>query len=184
MLPPPMLRARRRPAAILALLALAGTLASCGGTEHGLEVAEGEPVELGELTYNVQLTRFLNPNDIEDAEYLVGQPPAGPGNSYLGVFLRIANESDEEHPSAEHYELTDIRGDRYEPVETDSPFALSIGTTARPDGQLPPVNSTAATGPAAGALLLFRVDDAVIDRRPVRLEIATEDGTAEIELDI
>jgi hypothetical protein len=33
-------------------------------------------------------------------------------------------------------------------------------------------------------LLLFRVDDTMIDRRPVKLEIPTEEGTAEVELDI
>ena len=45
------------------------------------EVVEGEPLELGELDYNVQITRFLNPDDAEDAEYLVGQPPRRPGTS-------------------------------------------------------------------------------------------------------
>jgi hypothetical protein len=175
--------ARSRLAAALAILTLAGVLAGCGG-EEGLEVMEGVPVELEELSYNVELARFLNPNDIEDAEYLVGQPPTGRGVSFFGVFLRIANETEQALPSADRYVITDIRGGRYEPIESESPFALDIGATVPPENELPLPGSSAAAGPATGALLLFRVDDTVIDRRPVKLEIPTEEATAEVELDI
>ncbi len=50
-------------------------LSACGEEEES-EVVEGEPIEVAGLEYNVQITRFLNPDDTEDAEYLVGQPPA------------------------------------------------------------------------------------------------------------
>lgn len=183
MLPPAMHAARRPLAALLAVLALTGGLAACG-TEEGLEVHEGEPVEIGELAYNVQLTRFLNPNDVEDADYLAGQPPARPGTNYLGVFLRITNEAGHELRSAPGYAITDIRGERYEPLGSESAFALSIGAPVRAEGQLPPPGSPAASGPAAGALLIFLVDDTVIDRRPVKLEILAAEDTAEVELDI
>ncbi len=98
MLPPAM----RPRAALLALLvlaavALAGVAAGCG-EEQTSEVAEGEPLELAGLDYAVQITRFLNPDDTEDSGYMVGQPPAKPGTSYLGVFLTIANPSDEARP--------------------------------------------------------------------------------------
>lgn len=42
---------------------------------------EGEPVALGSLEYNVLFTRPLNIDDVEDSQYLVGQPdpiPAPP----------------------------------------------------------------------------------------------------------
>jgi hypothetical protein len=175
--------ARSRLAAALAILTLAGGLTGCGA-EEGLEVIEGEAVELAELHYNVELARFLNPNDVEDAEYLVGQPPTDRGVSFLGVFLRITNETEHELPSADRYVITDIRGDQYEPVESESPFALDIGATVPPESQLPLPGSSAAAGPATGAMLLFRVDDTVIDRRPVKLEIPTAEDTAEVELDI
>lgn len=184
MLPPAMNGPRRPLAALLAVLALTGGLAACGGTEEGLEVHEGEPVEIGELGYNVQLTRFLNPNDVEDAEYLAGQPPARPGTNYLGVFLRITNETDRELRSAPGYAITDIRGERYEPVDSESAFALNTGAPVQAAGQLPPSGSPAASGPAAGALLIFLVDDTVIDRRPVKLEILAAEDTGEVELDI
>jgi hypothetical protein len=172
-----------RLAAVVVALALAATLAACG-PEHGLEVVEGEPVEVGDLTYTVEMTRFLNPYDVEDAEYLAGLPPPRQDTSYLAVFLRITNESDRDVPSAERYAITDIRDDRYEPVDSESGFALEIGAPVPAEGQLPPPESLAAAGPAAGALLVFLVDDAVIERRPIRLEIPMPVETGEVELDI
>ena len=59
---------------MLAGLALSSAVAGCG-EEELTEVVEGEPIELAGLDYNVQITRFLNPDDAEDAQYLVGQPP-------------------------------------------------------------------------------------------------------------
>lgn len=169
----------------LALLALAGVASGCGEEDEGEhEVVEGEPLELGELQYNVQLTRFLNSDDIEDAEYLVDQPSPPPDTSFLGVFMTILNEGDEELGSATDYVVSDIRGESFEPVASESPYALEIGEFVPPDGELPSPDSTAANGPAAGALLLFLVDDAVIDSRPVSLEIESDEGAGEVELDI
>ena len=45
-------------------------LSACGYSSDSKEVVEGEPVKLGELQYNVIFSRFLNPNDTEDAAYL------------------------------------------------------------------------------------------------------------------
>ena len=71
---------RRRHLAALALAVLAlGACAAALRRGGESEVAEGEPIEVAGLGYNVQITRFLNPDDTEDAEYLVGQPPPSPG---------------------------------------------------------------------------------------------------------
>ena len=51
------------------------------------------------MSTTVQITRFLNPDDAEDAEYLVGQPPPPPGKVYLGVFMVVTNETDDARPS-------------------------------------------------------------------------------------
>ena len=116
-------------------------------------MVEGEPLELGELGYNVQLTRFLNPDDVEDSEYLVGLPEPDPGTSYLGVFLVIKNEAEEPLPSANEYVVHDTLDNEYEPLESESPFALEIGATVEPESQLPVPESTPATGPNQAALL-------------------------------
>jgi hypothetical protein len=182
MLPAPV----RRPfATALCLLLAVPILGAAGcGEEEELEVVEGEPVELGELAYNVQLTRFLNPDDNEDAEYLVGQAPSEPGHGYLGVFMVIDNESEEVQSSASGYTIVDTTEEEFTPLRSESPYALTEGEQVPADGQLPLPDTTAATGPVQGALLIFRVPDSVAENRPLELEIAGDGETGKVELDI
>jgi hypothetical protein len=167
----------------VALALLAGVLSACG-EEAESEVVEGEPIELGDLEYNVQITRFLNPDDTEDSEYLLGQPPPSPGTEYLGVFMVIENETEEAIASASDYIVIDTLDAEYEPVESESPYALDVGADVPAEGQLPLPGTTAATGPNQGSLLIFEVDDGVSENRPLELEIVAPDGTGKVILDI
>lgn len=180
--------AMRRRVVVIALcmltaLALAGALSACGD-EETTEVAEGEPIEIAGLDYNVQITRFLNPDDAEDAEYLVGQPPAPPGMSYLGVFMVIENDTDGVRPSATGFTVVDTLQDEFEIVDSESPYALDVGADVPAEGQIPLPNTTAQTGPNQGSLLIFPVSDDVGDNRPLTLEISTFAGSADVILDI
>jgi hypothetical protein len=184
MLPAAMRRASIH-ALALGLLVAGLVLASCGGPEPGgTEGNEGEPIVLDDVAYNVGITRFLNPDDAEDAEYLVGQPPARSGTYYLGVFITLDNQSDEPKPTARDYTVIDTLDNKYRPLASDSPYALPIGTDVEGDGQIPILDSTPATGPNQGSLLIFQVNDDVSDNRPLRLEIGTGTDTGEITLDI
>ena len=175
---------RRLAAATLVLvLAFPLALAACG-EEETHEVVEGEPLELGELSYNVQLTRFLNPDDTEDSEYLVGQPEPEPGTDYLGLFMVIENHDDEAHESATEYTVHDTQDNRYPPLETTSPYALEIGATVPAEGQLPLPDSTAETGPNQGSLVIFRVDESASENRPLKLLIGGEEASGEVILDL
>jgi hypothetical protein len=176
-------------AGLLAALALTVPLAACGEEEaEGEEVAEaveGEPLHLGELIYNVSITRFLNPNIVEDEAYLEGAPTEPVGQSYLGVFIQIKNETDEPHPSADEYAIVDGSHRVYEPFDFETPYSLEVGADVPADGVLPLPDTTAAAGPTQGALILFLVDDDVSEERPLELEIVDEDGhEGLIELDI
>ena len=177
----------RRIAAILLCLStaagLAGALSACGA-EAESEAAEGEPVEVAGLAYNVALTRFLNPDDNEDAEYLVGMQAPAPGKSYLGVFLTIANDTDQSLPSATGYTVIDTTGKEYEALDSEGPFALQLGAEVPASGELPLPDSTAASGPNQASLLIFLVDDSVSDNRPLRLEIHGSGEDGEVTLDI
>jgi hypothetical protein len=184
MLPAAMRRATTY-ALVVSLLAIAVAVASCGGEEPGgTEASEGEAIVLDDVAYNVGLTRFLNPDDVEDHEYLVGQPPAPRGTYYLGVFLTLENQSDDPKPTARNYTVVDTLDTRYRPLASDSPFALPIGVAVEGDGQLPILDSTAQTGPNQGSLLIFQVSDDVSDNRPLRLEIDSAGESGEITLDI
>jgi hypothetical protein len=173
---------------LLAVLALAVPIAGCGDENDEAEtpaVVEGEPLELGGLIYNVSITRFLNPNITEDMAYLEGSEEEPQGMSYLGVFLQIKNEGEEEIPSAANYSVLDGAHRVFEPVELETEFTLETGASVPPDGIIPKSDTVAASGPTQGALILFLVDDDVSEERPLELEIKSAvGGTGIIELDI
>lgn len=167
----------------LSLILAAAGVAACGHEEE-LDVKEGEPVELGELLYSVQITRFLNPDTAEDANYLEGLEPPPPGSQYLGVFIRIENEGSEPEAIADHLTVTDIRGDEFEAIEAETPFALDLGTTVEAEGELPKPGTPPATGPIKGALVLFVIPDTSAEDRPLELEIPGDGETGRVELDL
>lgn len=171
---------------LLAALALAVPLAGCGEEEGEVpEAVEGEPLHVGELIYNVSITRFLNPNITEDEAYLSGAPEEPTGKSYLGVFLQIKNETDEPIGSANEYSIVDGSHRVYEPVDLETEFSLDIGAEVPAGGVLPVPDSVPASGPTQGALILFLVDDDVSEERPLELEVVDAgDGEGMIELDI
>jgi hypothetical protein len=177
---------RRRPPIVCLVLSLAAAipLAACGEEEE-LEVREGEPVELGDVSYNVQITRPLNPYDREDADYLLGQPPPSADQEYLGVFIRIENEGDTAVTIPEGFEIHDTQGKTYESLSSESLYALELGDTIEPDGVVPVPDSTAAAGPIKGSMILFLIDRVSTDNRPIELEIPAESGEpGVVELDI
>lgn len=175
----------------LAAAAPAAVLAGCGSDDDEEEEAlvEGEPVEVGGLSYNVQLTRFLNPGDPEDAAYLAGEPPAPRGKVYLGVFMVVENEGSE--PARVPYEMTvsDTRKLGYTPERSRSEYALDFGEPLAPEETLPEPGTTAAAGPIKGAMVLFLVPQDMTENRPVELAIPGKGGEfglvyGKVELDI
>jgi hypothetical protein len=184
-LAPPVRRLSRLGLAALLLVA-ALVVVGCG-EEEGLDVAEGEPVELGELRYNVQLTRFLNPDDPEDEAYLRGAPQASPDEEYLAVFMTIENEGDESAALPGEMTIRDTRDNTYEPLPSRSEYALELGSTIPPGGEVPRPDTPAASGPIKGAMVLFVVNGTVTENRPIELEIPFPTQTDEpgrVELDI
>jgi len=170
---------------VLVLVLVAGMLVAGCGEEEKLDVVEGEPVELGELLYNVQITRFLNANDPEDGAYLRGQPAVPPEEDYLAVFMTVENEGDEPEQLPEEMTIVDTRDNTYEPLDSDSVFALDLGVTLPPGAEVPAPDTPAASGPISGGMVLFRVDRAVTENRPIELHIPSGSGEeAEVELDI
>ncbi len=179
-------RGRHRGAALavaIALLTLGA--AGCGEEEEEL-VVEGEPIEIGDLRFNVQLTRLLNPNDTEDAEYLRGLPDPPPHQDYLAVFMEVDNEGDEATrlPTAEELEVRDSAGHAFEPVEAESVFALDLGASIEAGGQAPAEDTAARSGPVQGAFVLFLIDTDASENRPLELEIEADGEHGTIELDI
>ena len=174
-------------ASVLAAALFAAALLSGCETdpESDLSVEEGQPMKLGELLYNVQISRFLNPRDQEDEAYLAGQPPPPNDKLYLAVFMLIENEGDAIQEVPSDFTVLDTAGTEFDPVPSDSLFALELGGTVEAKDQLPEPESTAANGPIEGAMVLFLIDEASTEDRPLILEIPSSAGSlGEVELDI
>jgi hypothetical protein len=169
----------------LAVLALSAALVACNTSEDKRDLSEGQPVQLGDLQYNIVFSRFLNPNDVEDHEYLVGQPAPKPDQLYLGVFVQILNKNKNSPvtvPSG--WTITDTEHNNYYPLPSRSPYALRLGAPIGPEDQVPALDSTPQVGPIEGSMVLFSIPDSATEVRPIRLIIPGEGGPAEIELDV
>jgi hypothetical protein len=174
------------------LIALSGVLlvpalSACGADDESTSVAEGEPLTLDPLQYNVIISRFLNPDDTEDADFLVGQPPLEGDELYLGVFMQIKNEDeDASAPLPSSFKVVDTQDREYRPIESNSPYALPLGGTVPPDGEYPIPDSTADVGPIEGSLVLFKISTESTEDRPLQLEIpgttSGESGTVELDI--
>ena len=171
---------------LAAALAAAALLSGCDtDPESDLSAEEGQPMKLGELLYNVQISRPLNPSDPEDKAYLAGQPPPANDKLYFGVFMTVDNEGDTAQDVPSDFMVLDTEGTEFQPVPSDSLFALDLGGKLAPDEQLPEPETTAANGPIQGAMVLFLIDEATIEISPLTLEIPSSTGeVGEIELDI
>ena len=176
---------------LLALAAVAALGVSGCGDKHAYNheaETEGEYVDVGNLVYQVQMSRYLNPGDREDAEYLqglpAGTPPLAADETWFGVWMRVKNYSDETLNPATDIKIVDTEGKEYEPVAIKNVFTYDPKPLGA-DQVLPLPDTAAASGPIQGSLILFRLDDESIQNRPLVLHIE-QPGTegSEISLDL
>jgi hypothetical protein len=172
-------------ACVLALAAPLG-LAACGDEEPGVDepAREGLALELDGVTYNVFITRQLNPRVPPDGAYVTDDAP--PGETLYGVFIQVCNHSDEAHETVSDFIVKDNQENEFEPEElpADNAFAYS-SRTLEPDECIPEAGSVAQLGPTAGSMLLFQLPLDTTENRPLELELEGESGeTLTFELDI
>jgi hypothetical protein len=185
----------------LALLALAPfALAACGdshtkvtsGTYAGESGANAPYLDVGPLTYEVQLSRQLNPVDGEDASYLQGLTPAQlaltPAEEWFAVLLQVYNNHDTPAAAATEITLSDTQNNIYAPLSPDQTNRIAYRAGNVPGkGRIPAPDSIAAGDSTQGSLLLFKIKTASLDNRPLTIKIVDpEDAsqTASAELDV
>jgi hypothetical protein len=177
---------------IACALGMAIALAACGQTSQPTSLLNnGVYVDAGPITYQLQVSRELNPFTVEDKQYLTGLPPgtASPTANELwyGVFLWAKNQTHHPQPTASSFAIVDSNGDHFYPLKLDTAvngYAWSQQTLGPGDVQ-PAPSSTASLGPTQGGLLLFKLPTSVYSNRPLTLQIhAPGGGTGEISLDL
>jgi hypothetical protein len=159
---------------LLAVLVLALAVAGCGRGEGVKTTAETEGLylDIAGLKYQVQLSRYMNPNDVEDRDYLAGlaEGTAEPGADevWFGVWVRVQNTSGEAREAADTWEIHDTQENVYRPVPLDNVFAFRPGPIP-PQTVVPLPNSAAGQGPVQGSLLLFKIKVDSFQNRPLEL---------------
>jgi hypothetical protein len=176
-------------------LAVAAPLAGCGNKESTIKSAEteGAYLDLGQLRYQIEISRQLNPTDVEDRAYLDGVLPSAaklrPGQSWFAIFIRVENDYKTPRPAATQFELTDTQDNLYRPVPIArrNPFAYLGGSVAG-KSTLPPAGSVAQLNESiSGSLVLFKVKTASFDNRPLVLKIfgpTVPQDEATLDLDV
>jgi hypothetical protein len=170
--------------ALLALLALTVGVSACGYSSDSKQTNEGEPLQLGELEYNVTFSRYLNPNDTEDAAYLEGQEEAPKGETYFGVFFEIQNKSDEPQQLPSTLSITDAEDNEYDVIPSESIFALPFEGTVEAEEQIPVLDSPAQQGPIEGSVAIFLLPEEASENRPLTLHIEGAEEKGEVTLDL
>ena len=177
--------------ALVALAALA--LGACGNKEevtlHG--TTEGVYIDVGDLKYQVQISRLLNPTDREDSGYLVDLPAdqqLGPKENWFAVFMRVENTSDKPERATNGYSIRDTQGNIYRPIAMGPKNVFVYRPTVlQPRDILPFADSPAGANTIQGAMLLFKIPVANFQNRPLQLLIPPPTGegeTGSVDLDV
>jgi hypothetical protein len=187
----------RRLVPLLAVVLAALAVAGCGNKEETAIKADTEGIYVGVdgLTYQVQISRILNPADVEDAAYLKGLPETESEPTkdevWFGVFMRVENENDDDTPltPTDGFKITDTQGEVFEPVELDTdinPFAYNPVPLAGGNTVLPTLGSAPSDNTIQGSLVLFKVKVQSLYNRPLELEIESQKGgdNAVVDLDV
>ncbi|MCU0312434.1 MAG: hypothetical protein MUC84_00030 [Solirubrobacteraceae bacterium] len=166
---------------LLIVLALATLgLSACGEREETITRGESEAeyVTLGDMQYQVQLSRRLNQFNEGDRSLLTGVPPTERilrrGDVWFAVWMRIWNRSEGTQVGADSFKIVDTRGQEYEPVPLAATNAFAY--RARPvasDTEYPVSDSAAGQSPTAGSLVLFKLPERTLDFRPLELEFSS-----------
>ncbi len=170
---------------LLAVGALALGLAGCG-LEHRTNAADvsqddlsagGEPYffDAG-VTYQVQISRQLNPYNPIDVQYLSGVQGAqdlAADQLWYGVFLWAKNQNQVAKTTADTFKIVDSAGDVFSATKLNpslNPYAWTAQKLT-PNQIEPMADTTASNGSAGGGLVLFKLTQAVYSNRPLTLEV-------------
>jgi hypothetical protein len=150
---------------------------------------EGIYVQVGEVSYQVQLSRELNPSSTEDRSYLVGLPPltAKPNaqEEWFAIWLRAENLGRKPAGMVSDFSITDTQGNVYKPVALTAANELRYTPTTIPAHTSEPVpDSLASLSPTQGEELLFKINVSAYQNRPLTLHLLGSGSPAQPLADV
>ena len=184
-------RLRKLPLLTLAVFAVFG-LSACGdshtkvttGTYAG-EAGKAAPyLNVGSLLYQVQISRQLNRFNHEDASYLQGvsasEAKLEPGEEWFGVFIQVYNIGNAPHLDASDFTITDTQNNSYTPLVLGeaNQYAYRQGIVGGRN-QVPKLGTVADDFGPQGALLLYKIQTASLENRPLELKITNPEDPSE-----
>jgi len=186
----------RRLTIFLVLLAAAATFAACGNKEEVVLAGETEGVylDVGEppIKYQVQISRQLNPADIEDRSFLVGLPESerqlGAEEVWFAVFIRVENDGEEAQPTAEEFLIEDTEENEYEPLELERDNVFAYRPQKLEAGaKIPALDSAAEQSTIQGSLLLYKIPRSNLENRPLEFivkspQVPQRVGTVDLDI--
>jgi len=183
----------RRLVVISAALACALLAAGCGNKAETVTQGDTEGIylDVDHLKYQVQISRYMNPADVEDKAYLMGLPSStsqtGGDETWFGVFIRVQNTTDETIAPANNFVIVDTQENVYRPVPLDTnvnPFAYKPDPIP-PKGLIPEPDSVASESTIQGSLLLFKLKTESLQNRPLEFRFKRGSGTTGVvDLDV
>ncbi len=188
----------RRPLALLVALLASGGLTACGNhPDKNASVVraetEGLYLDIGDLKYQVQVSRQLNPHDVQDKAYLEGVPAGDrvlkPDEVWFGVFMRVQNETGASRLPSNDIQIADTQEDIFRPVPLDptNPFAYRSDDAVPANDTVPLRDTPAFDTPIRGSLILFKLTLTSLGNRPLELKLQSRTGrqqTGIIDLDV
>lgn len=184
----------RRLLVIPVLVASVALLSACGDHPETVNNGESEAVYVtnGDLQYQVQISRQLNPADPGDRALLVGLPPGdrnlGPDDLWFGVWVRVWNGTDSAQKTAGRFEIVDTRGDRFSPVPLSRVNVLAYRPgIVKANAQYPVPDSVPENLPTTGGVLVFKLPRQALDFRPLELIFngtGNPDNESSVRLDV
>lgn len=174
---------------VLPMLAAASVaLTACGndGTQKSAET-EGTYVTIGSVQYQVEVSRQLNPRNVEDKEFLKGltgdEQALSADQLWFGIFLRAKNLTHTRLPTARQFTLTDTIGEEFSSIYADN--IVNYAPTVLDPGDVWPHTNEISSFQPQGKLLLFKVTNSSLVDRPLEMKIVSPDGDeGTIQIDV
>jgi hypothetical protein len=156
--------------------------AQLSGHEVGNEINDGSYIQAGPITYQLQVSRELNPYSVQDKPYVqglpAGFPPPTPNQFWYGVFMWAKNQHHRAYRTSNHFKIVDTQGNTYYPIRLNpalNPFVWQA-ETLKYEITYPGQDTIQSEGESQGGLLLFKLNDSAYANRPLTLYVLNRRG--------